>query len=160
MLPLLIIFSDFLYVFPVHFSSRRQRVSPGMLLFHFPFLLKQKTPSVSVIGHRGREKPVVPPQFAAHATSWDTIISAALYRAHPAPPTAPQGFRDAARDGNWDAAASLPCTNRQLSEEDFSQHLTGCPSSRWNYCDYFSTFIRCCKGKFSTKISRQSGCFS
>ncbi len=37
-------------------------------------------------------KPVVPPQFAAAAASWGTIMPAALYRAHPALPTTSEGF--------------------------------------------------------------------
>ena len=35
---------------------------------------------------------MVPPQFAAAAASWGTIMPAALYRAHPALPTTSEGF--------------------------------------------------------------------
>ena len=61
---------------------------------------------------------MVPPQFAVCAASWDTAISPALYRAHPAPPTTPSGLQGAAQDGNWNAASPLPCTHRQLSAGD------------------------------------------
>ena len=45
-------------------------------------------------------------------------ISAARYRAHPAPPTTHKELRGAAQDGNSDAVSPLSCTNRQLSAED------------------------------------------
>lgn len=37
-------------------------------------------------------------------------ISAARYRAHPAPPTTHKELRGAAQDGNWDAVSPQPCT--------------------------------------------------
>ena len=37
-------------------------------------------------------------------------ISAARYRAHPAPPTTYKKLRGAAQDGNWDAVSPQSCT--------------------------------------------------
>ena len=86
---------------------------------------KRKTPSATAC--RGREDPVVPPQFTACAALWDTSISLALYRARPSLLTA----ISAGRSGeNSDAASPLPRTGRQLSVGDaLAAYLV--PSLRW-----------------------------
>ena len=87
---------------------------------------------------RGREIPVVPPQFTANAASWAGSGPNAVTGA---PVAAYHGLARRHRSERYSAGVSaLPCTGRQFSEQRDGAYLFS--SSRSFLMHYFINFTR------------------